>query len=181
MPPPSLRSAIKFGPFTVTSQVFYTTPHSFALVNLRPLLPGHILVCPHKPHTHLSSLSGPEVSDLFLTVQRLQRTLQRVYKATAFNVAIQDGRAAGQSVPHVHCHIIPRREGDLDDRGGGDAIYEMMEGEEGDVGAHLEEKDKRGRGTFKPDAERKDRSDEEMRKEAEMLATEVEKDGKGQA
>ncbi|TKX26531.1 Bis(5'-nucleosyl)-tetraphosphatase [Elsinoe australis] len=177
MPPPSLSSAVRFGSFTVTPQVFHRTPHSFALVNLRPLLPGHILVCPHRPEPHLSSLTPAEISDLFLTVQTLQRTLKRVYNATAFNVAVQDGVAAGQSVPHVHCHVIPRRDGDMDDRGGGDAIYEAMEGEEGDVGKHLREAEER-RKRFKVDAERKDRSEGEMREEAEMLAREIERDAK---
>ena len=57
--------------------------------------------------------------------------IKEVYKATSLNITIQDGPDAGQSVPHSYVHIIPRRKGDLSDRGGNDAIYEMMEGEEG--------------------------------------------------
>ena len=115
----------------------------------------------------------------------MSRTLKRVYKADAFNVAVQDGVAAGQSVPHVHCHVIPRSKGDMDDRGGGDKIYELMEGQEGDVGQALRiSEQSRGRdqrGSFpKPDGQdRAPRSAEEMKKEAEWLAGEMDKDAQG--
>ncbi|KAF7509225.1 hypothetical protein GJ744_008285 [Endocarpon pusillum] len=133
---------IRFGSFDVTSQVFHTTAHTFALVNLKPLLPGHILVCPlhHQPQivnsarqppppppSRLTQLSASQTTDLFHTVRRLTPTLTRLYSAQAFNIAIQDGAAAGQSVPHLHVHVIPRSEGDMDARGGGDRVYEVLE------------------------------------------------------
>lgn len=129
----------------------------------------------------MTELRSNEVCDLFLTVQKVSRTLKRVYGASALNVAVQDGEAAGQSVPHVHVHVIPRKEGDMDSKGGGDKIYEMLEGEEGDVGSHLRQhkQHEERQGKFPmPDAGRKDRSQEEMRQEAEWLSTEMEKDAK---
>lgn len=106
-----------------------------------------------------------------------------MYKAPALNIAIQDGVAAGQSVPHVHAHVIPRHEGDMDERGGGDKVYEMLEGEEGDVGGHMREneqaeKDGRRGGKFPKveDSQRKPRSMEVMQEEARWLASEMEKD-----
>jgi bis(5'-adenosyl)-triphosphatase len=105
----------------------------------------------------------------------VQKTLGRVYKATAFNVAVQDGRDAGQTVPHVHVHVIPRQAKDMDSRGGGDKLYEMLEGDEGDVAQGLKEREHK-RPTFKPDTERTDRSEEEMEKEAAWLAEEMTKD-----
>ncbi|KAG2167929.1 hypothetical protein JADG_007668 [Aureobasidium aubasidani] len=178
MPPPSLSKAIHFGQFAVTSQVFYKTPLSFCLVNLKPLLPGHILVCPLRRVQHIDQLSAPEVTDLFSTVQLASRTLKRVYNASACNIAIQDGEAAGQSVPHVHAHLIPRRDGDMDAQGGGDKIYEQLEGEEGDVGKHQKEEEGVRKGKFPKveDDKRKPRSMEEMEKEARWLAEEMQKD-----
>ncbi len=115
--------------------------------------------------------------------------LERVYDASAFNVAVQDGVDAGQSVPHVHAHVIPRRRGDLDAAGGNDAIYGMLEGEEGNVGKHLSEAEnnegrkrlggedgRRGRFPAVDADERRPRSQEEMREEAEWLAREMEKE-----
>lgn len=176
-----------------THQVFHLTPLSFALVNLKPLLPGHVLVSPRRIVPRFNDLSAAEVQDLFLTVQRVSRTVERVFHASALNIAIQDGVDAGQSVPHVHAHIIPRKKDDLSDAGGTDAIYGMMESEEGDLGRQFVEREKQrsseqsigesqsngeSRGRFPAvDADgRKPRSEEEMQKEAEWLAEEMAKD-----
>lgn len=148
-----------------------------AFVNLKPLLPGHVLISPRRIVPKLADLTSDEVTDLFTTVQRVSRTIERVYGAKASNIAMQDGTDAGQSVPHVHVHIIPRKPQDLDDRGGQDAIYPMLEGEEGDVGKHLSERD-HGRPKFPKvdEASRKPRSEKEMQEEAEQLHTELESD-----
>lgn len=168
-----LQQSIRFGTFVVNPQVFHITPLSFALVNLKPLLPGHILVSPRRVVPRFSDLSSEEVTDLFLTAQRVGRMLERVFKADALNIAIQDGAAAGQSVPHVHTHIIPRQTADMDAHGGSDAIYDKMNGDEGNIGEHM-----RGhQGGFpKPDVgkERKSRSTEKMKEEADWLYEEME-------
>lgn len=57
--------------------------------------------------------------------------LEKHYNATALNIVLQDGFDAGQSVLHVHVHIIPRTKGDMDSKGGVDAVYDKLEGEEG--------------------------------------------------
>ncbi|RYP92509.1 hypothetical protein DL770_001375 [Monosporascus sp. CRB-9-2] len=214
---------IYFGPFEVTPQVFLTTPYSFALVNLKPLLPGHVLICPHKPHRRLTDLSAPELTDLFQAVQRVQRMLARHYftspssssstantntnttissssfstagnsgnvnsttpapapapagspEAGSFNIAIQDGSGAGQTVDHVHVHVIPRIAGwtDKDPSTVGDAIYQRMASEEGNVGGALWDRDRRPvpGGAFAPieDASRRARTMEEMVAEAELF------------
>ena len=133
-----------------------------------------MLVSPRRVVPRLSDLSHDEVTDLFLTVQRVGRMVERVYKASSLNVAMQDGKDAGQSVPHVHTHIIPRKAADMDDRGGTDAVYELLEGEDGDVGQHLRQRD-HGRPKFPvvEDSQRKPRSEEEMTEEAEKLAHEM--------
>jgi bis(5'-adenosyl)-triphosphatase len=157
-------------------QVFHLTPLSFALVNLKPLLPGHVLVSPRRVVPRFNDLTSDEVQDLFLTTQRVSRTIERVFQASALNIAIQDGPDAGQSVPHVHAHIIPRKRDDLP--GGTDAIYSKMESDDADLGKQLQQKqggDYRERGRFPAvDAdERKPRTEDEMRQEAEWLAGEM--------
>jgi len=188
MPPSQLPQNLKFGPFTVTSQVFHVSKSrlSYGLVNLKPLLPGHVLICPVRCVPRLSQLSVQETSDLFITVRRVSRMLERVFHASALNVAVQDGVDAGQSVPHVHVHIIPRKADDLKDRGGGDVIYEMMDGEEGNLGdAFLDMQRRRRERTNRRESAggldadtRKPRSEEEMREEAQWLSSEMEKEVK---
>ncbi|GIJ98553.1 hypothetical protein Aspvir_000670 [Aspergillus viridinutans] len=178
---------IYFGPFLVTSQVFHLTPLSFALVNLKPILPGHVLVSPRRRVPRVADLTAAETTDLFLTVQRVGKMVERVYGASSLNIAVQDGPEAGQSVAHVHAHIIPRKRADLDHRGGTDAVYGLLDGEEGDLRrAFVEGKgaqDGEGEVERRPRARfpavdnegRSLRSIEEMEAEAEMLAREMER------
>lgn len=131
-------------------------------------------MCPLRPLPRLSDLTTTEISDLFITVTRVQRTLTRLYKAEAFNVAVQDGEAAGQSVKHVHVHVIPRVKGDP---GEGDKVHEWLEGEEGRVGEHqrIGEAGER-RGQWAKDEDRVARGKEEMEKEAQWLRNQMEED-----
>jgi bis(5'-adenosyl)-triphosphatase len=172
---------------TTCNQVFHLSRLSIAIVNLKPLLPGHVLVSPRRVVPRFNDLSAAEVQDLFLTVHRVSRMVERVYGASSLNIAIQDGVDAGQSVPHVHAHIIPRRKDDLEEQGGTDAIYEMMESEDADLSKQLKEKErlakaelaeeeKKGKFPAVDNDSRKPRSDEEMQKEAEWLAEEMTKD-----
>lgn len=134
-----------------------------------------------------NDLSAAEVQDLFLTVQQVSRMVERVFDASSLNIAIQDGVDAGQSVPHVHAHIIPRKKDDLEDNGGTDAIYGMMESEDADLGKQLKEKERVARTELREEEKkggfpavdndaRKPRSDEEMQREAQWLAEEMAKD-----
>jgi bis(5'-adenosyl)-triphosphatase len=115
--------------------------------------------------------------------------LERVYSASALNIAIQDGEDAGQSVPHVHAHVIPRVKDDLSKP---DAVYGLLEGRAGDLEKGFRERD-RGesekevrsgdggeskRGKFPAvdaDEDRKPRSAEEMEREAQWFAREMER------
>lgn len=81
--------------------------------------------------------------------------------------------AAGQSVPHVHCHVIPRTEGDP---GGEDNVHKWLEGEEGNVGNHMKEAEARRAKEWVQDEDRKPRTKAEMEEEARWLREEIEKD-----
>lgn len=159
-----------------SQQVFLKTEHSFALVNLKPLIPGHILVCPLQPHRRLTDLSAPETADLWTAVQLTQRLLGKVYFPSgealggSFTVAVQDGPEAGQTVPHVHVHVIPRVKGDMPRS---DDVYAGLTGEDGNVGGALWDREQKGRpvpGGGMPrieDEDRASRTFEEMDAEAE--------------
>lgn len=118
---------MQFYKFVVTTQVFHSSEHSFALVNLKPLVPGHVLVVPRRQVATLGELPSNESVDFFQMVTFVEGAIRKMYAADGMNLAIQDGLAAGQSVPHLHCHIIPRY---LQD-GFGDDIYKHLETWEG--------------------------------------------------
>lgn len=102
--------------------------------------------------SRLSDLTRDEAADLWATVHEVVPKLQTHFKAEALTIAVQDGPAAGQSVPHVHVHVLPRRAGDFKRN---DDIYSELE--------------KAGALRVDADEERKPRTIEEMAHEARTL------------
>ncbi|ORY25803.1 HIT-like domain-containing protein, partial [Naematelia encephala] len=88
-----------------------------------------ILIIPRRVVPRLSDLKAEEVSDLFLSVQKVGQAIERAYNAEALTISLQDGTVAGQSVPHVHVHIMPRHRTDFG--GDNDKIYPAIESAEG--------------------------------------------------
>jgi diadenosine tetraphosphate (Ap4A) HIT family hydrolase len=108
------QSEHSFGKSKVSEgQVFLRTAHSFAFVNHRPILKGHVLVATQRSVEKFTELSPVEVADLFQTVQRVQKAIEQEHEANAATIALQDGRDAGQSVEHVHVHVLPRKQSDF--------------------------------------------------------------------
>ncbi|KAF9319998.1 hypothetical protein BG003_007524 [Podila horticola] len=96
----------KFGPHTISAgQVFLKTKYSLGLVNLKPILPRRNV-------PRFLDLSPEEVKDMFQSAQTIGRIVEKEYGGTSLTIACQDGPHAGQTVPHCHVHVIPRRLGD---------------------------------------------------------------------
>ncbi|KAE8244934.1 hypothetical protein A4X13_0g6163 [Tilletia indica] len=160
----SSSSRIYFSTFDITPQVFLQTPHAIALVNLKPLIPGHVLVIPRRTSAvRLKDLKGEEVREVFEVVQRVGGVVEDVFGGEGLTVSVQDGEVAGQSVPHLHVHILPRRKDDFTPN---DALYPLLEKFGFDLAELHRNKVEGG-----PDDEaRKPRTAEQMRAEAEWLA-----------
>lgn len=113
---------------------------------------------------HLAQLSDAEYDDLWRSVRIVQRiVVQGHCQAEACNVAVQDGIAAGQSVPHVHVHILPRTNGDLKRN---DDVYDALEVWEPRPEDETNTK-KNGKLHVPGDEDRRDRTAQEMQQEAE--------------
>ncbi|CAG5123937.1 unnamed protein product [Candidula unifasciata] len=128
--PPDDCHSYQFGHLKITSnQVIYRTLLSFAAVNIKPVVPGHVLVVPLRATAQFSDLSPAEVTDLFLTAQRVGDAVKKHFGATSSTLAIQDGPEAGQTVKHVHLHILPRKQGDFKEN---DDVYQQLESHDQD-------------------------------------------------
>jgi diadenosine tetraphosphate (Ap4A) HIT family hydrolase len=92
---------------------------SLALRDGYPVSPGHTLVVPRRHVGSLFELSPAERDDLFAMVARARERLAAEMAPAGYNVGVNDGAAAGQTVPHVHVHLIPRYDGDQEDPRGG--------------------------------------------------------------
>ncbi|XP_039981531.1 bis(5'-adenosyl)-triphosphatase [Xiphias gladius] len=118
-------STPRFGQHLIkASAVFLQTELSFALVNRKPVVPGHVLVCPLRPVERFRDLRPDELADLFSTTQRVAGLVERHFGATSLTIAIQDGPEAGQTVKHVHVHVLPRKKGDFEQN---DSVYEELQ------------------------------------------------------
>uniref|UniRef100_A0A8C1BLH6 Bis(5'-adenosyl)-triphosphatase n=1 Tax=Cyprinus carpio carpio TaxID=630221 RepID=A0A8C1BLH6_CYPCA len=118
----STMATFRFGQHIVkSSAVFLKTELSFALVNRKPVVPGHVLVCPLRVVERFRDLRPDEVADLFMTTQRIADVIEKHFQASSLTIAIQDGPEAGQTVKHVHVHVLPRKAGDFDKN---DSIYD---------------------------------------------------------
>lgn len=84
-----------------------------------PVSPGHTLVILRRHVDSFFLITEQELASLMRLLNRAQLTLRREYEPAAFNIGINDGLAAGQTVPHLHIHLIPRYVGDSDDPRGG--------------------------------------------------------------
>ena len=77
-------------------------------LDINPLRPGHTLVVPKEEARRIAELSTESRRDLMDGVVEVQRRLSIEFNTTDFSVNLNDGPLAGQEVPHVHFHVIPR-------------------------------------------------------------------------
>lgn len=77
-----------------------------------PITPGHTLIVPKKCRRLFEDLTKEELKDIFNLLKKIKETLKLSMKAKGFNIAWNEGSVAGQSVPHFHLHVVPRKTGD---------------------------------------------------------------------
>lgn len=77
-----------------------------------PIVPGHLLIVPTRPVATFEELAKEEILEIQKMASRLSNVLKKIYEVEGFNYAWNEGKVAGQSVPHFHLHIVPRKEGD---------------------------------------------------------------------
>lgn len=96
----------------IPARVVYEDESTFAFLDANPLAPGHTLVIPKEEYERLNDVPDDVATDLYATIHRLVPAVEEAVDADATTVAFNNGEAAGQEVPHVHCHIVPRFDGD---------------------------------------------------------------------
>ncbi len=97
----------------VTNEAFAEGNDCIAIYNHAPIVEGHSLVIPKKHITNLLSMSDEEYSNIFHFTRKVTAFLTDHYNTPEFDLTIQQGQNAGQSIEHLHLHIIPRRYNDL--------------------------------------------------------------------
>jgi histidine triad (HIT) family protein len=88
------------------------TPDAVAFLDINPVNRGHTLVVPKGHHRILSEVPEPVAASIGALLPRLCRAIAAVTGADGFNVIVNNGPAAGQTIDHCHWHIIPRFDDD---------------------------------------------------------------------
>ena len=92
---------------------------SFVIYDAFPVNEGHALIIPKRHTANYFDLSLEEQKDCIELLNRVKGIVQEKYNPAGFNVGININEAAGQTVPHVHIHLIPRYDGDVEEPRGG--------------------------------------------------------------
>lgn len=92
---------------------------AFAVRDAHPVTPGHVLVVLRRPVAKWWDATAREQRALFDLVEIVKRRLDAEFSPDGYNIGFNSGAAAGQTIDQLHIHVIPRREGDVDDPRGG--------------------------------------------------------------
>ncbi|NOQ35124.1 MAG: HIT domain-containing protein [Methylococcaceae bacterium] len=100
-------------------RILKTTAHSLIIRDGYPISKGHSLIIPKRHIASLFDASIEEQHDLLQTLTWAKTQLDQQLKADGYNIGINDGETAGQTVMHLHIHLIPRYQDDSEDPRGG--------------------------------------------------------------
>ncbi|MDO8350115.1 MAG: HIT family protein [Gallionella sp.] len=92
---------------------------AFSARDSYPTSPGHTLVIPRRHVASFFELTAEEVAACMRLIQEEKRLIAEEFSPDGYNIGVNVGSAAGQSIYHVHIHIIPRYQGDVDNPQGG--------------------------------------------------------------
>jgi len=100
-------------------RILLTSTNGLIIRDGYPISPGHTLVIPRRHVDSFFNLTADERVDLLGLLDQAKAGIDKEFKPDTYNVGINDGPAAGQTVPHLHIHLIPRYTGDVPDPRGG--------------------------------------------------------------
>ena len=84
-----------------------------------PVSPGHCLIITHRHVAEYFHATSEEKAAIWALVDEMKPIIDKEYNPDGYNVGVNIGAAAGQSVPHIHIHMIPRYKGDVENPQGG--------------------------------------------------------------
>lgn len=118
----------------IPAEVIYEDDSVMGLLDINPKAPGHSFLIPKKHRETILDLDESETGHMFVAVANVTALLKKALAPDGFTIGINQGRASGQTIDHLHVHVIPRW---LNDRGGSihsvvsnapqESVHEMKE------------------------------------------------------
>lgn len=100
-------------------KIIYETSYWFAIFDEYPVNQGHTLLIPKRHVESVFELNEEEKQTLVDSIKDIESLLARFFNIDGFNIGINQGKTAGQTIHHLHIHIIPRYDGDVSNPRGG--------------------------------------------------------------
>jgi histidine triad (HIT) family protein len=97
---------------SISARIIDQNDRAIAFLDAFPLSAGHTLIIPKSHYSKVQDMNKEYSSDVFNLLWKLSGAVERAAGVNASTIAIHNGKAAGQEVPHVHIHVIPRTTGD---------------------------------------------------------------------
>jgi len=98
----------QFATGTTNTQILFENQTGFVIRDGFPITKGHTLIIPKHHVGSFFDITQAQRQDLFTLVDLAKADLQTQYQPQGYNIGINDGEAAGQTIPHLHIHLIPR-------------------------------------------------------------------------
>lgn len=96
----------------IPARIVRQNEKAVAFLDAFPLAAGHALVVPKAHYQKVQDMATADAQEVFQLVHEMVGRVESVTGAAASTIAVHNGKEAGQEVPHVHVHIIPRKQGD---------------------------------------------------------------------
>ncbi len=113
----SLENDCPFCKKSIKEITFFESKNFRAIYNIAPILPGHVLIVPKKHITSFMELTDKGLFEFVKFSRHVILLLTRTFKTEAFNWTLQEKEEAGQTIAHMHIHIIPRKSKDIETPG----------------------------------------------------------------
>ncbi len=91
----------------------------FAIYDKYPVTKGHMLIIPYRHFSNYFDLTREELLAIHMLLIEAKSYLDKIYSPDGYNIGVNIGESAGQTIMHLHVHLIPRYKGDIDNPTGG--------------------------------------------------------------
>ncbi|MBS3736105.1 MAG: HIT family protein [Candidatus Bipolaricaulota bacterium] len=108
----------------IDAHVVFENDQALAFLDANPLVDGHTVIVPKKHVERFSEMPREVIGGTFSAVREVNKSILSGLGADGANLGLNDGKAAGQAIPHTHVHVIPRYDGD-----GGGSLHSIISGE----------------------------------------------------
>ena len=105
----------------VPAEIIYEDDNALAVLDIHPRAPGHTVVLPKVHAENILDLPEDKIEGVFKAVKKVTELLEKALKPDGFITGINHGKVSGQSIEHLHIHIIPRWIGD-----GGGSVHDVV-------------------------------------------------------